>query len=66
MLKRETKNVNYLSAKDKRRENYFLNDFYALGIFTYIISLNPLVNSVRQVNIFILTSPTEKIAVHRR
>lgn len=62
---KETKNVNHLSAKDKRRENYFFNYVYALGVFTYIISLNPLVSSVSQVNIFILTSPTEKIAVHR-
>lgn len=31
VLKRETKNVNNLNAKDKRKENYnFLNVFYAL------------------------------------
>lgn len=66
MLKMETKNVNNLNLKDKRKENYSLNDFDALGVFTYIISLNLHRNSVSQVNILILTFPTEKIAVHRR
>lgn len=66
MLKRDTKNVNNLNAKDKRKENYnFLNVFYALGVFTYIISFNPHVSPVSQVSILILTFPAEKIAAQK-
>lgn len=63
---RETKNVNNLNAKDKRKENCnFLNVFYALGVFASIISLNPLVNPASQVSILILAFPYEKIAVQK-
>lgn len=36
--KRETQNVNNLSCKGQRKENYyFMTIFYVLGVFTYVI-----------------------------
>lgn len=59
-------NVSNLNAKDKRKENYnFLNVFYALGVFTYIISFNPHVNPVSQASILILTFPSKEIAAQK-